>query len=217
MKSNAAFLSGIEPGRLNLVSTTVPTTYGCFRVLAISGDKELEDNSAWVFGEVAGRENVPVRIHSCCVTGDVFGSLRCDCGQQLQRTLEMISRGEVGDCGVVIYMGGHEGRGIGLPAKIAAYSLQEGGLDTVEANLLLGYPEDARCYEGAARLVQALGIASVRLITNNPMKITALCDLGVAVSGRSPLVIPGNSYNHHYLTAKRDRMGHLLGAVESKP
>jgi GTP cyclohydrolase II len=147
-----------------------------------------------------------VRIHSECHTGDVWGSLRCDCRQQLEASLHYVQEQE---CGVVIYLR-QEGRGIGLLNKLRAYDLQDQGLDTVEANQQLGLPTDARTYEAAAAIIRLLGIRSVALMTNNPDKISGLSEAEIPISRRIPLVIRSNTYNQDYLQTKRERLGHLL-------
>jgi 3,4-dihydroxy 2-butanone 4-phosphate synthase/GTP cyclohydrolase II len=154
-------------------------------------------------------DDTPVltRVHSECLTGDVFGSSRCDCGPQLDEALEaIVKEGR----GVVVYLRGHEGRGIGLVAKLQAYQLQDGGRDTVDANLDLGLPADARHYGAATQILRDLGVGSVRLLTNNPDKVTNLEDYGVPVVERVPLTPRPNDHNLGYLLTKRDRMGHQL-------
>lgn len=152
-------------------------------------------------------EEVLVRLHSECLTGDVLGSLRCDCGPQLQLALQEIARA---GRGVLVYLRGHEGRGIGLALKLAAYSLQDGGHDTVDANLALGLPADARDYAGGAAILHDLGVRRVRLLTNNPAKAVALREHGITVAACEPLVVAANPENLRYLRTKRDRFGHLL-------
>jgi 3,4-dihydroxy 2-butanone 4-phosphate synthase/GTP cyclohydrolase II len=155
---------------------------------------------------------VLTRVHSECLTGDVFGSRRCDCGPQLDEALEhIVTEGR----GVVVYLRGHEGRGIGLVAKLQAYQLQDGGRDTVDANLDLGLPADARHYGAATQILRDLGIGSVRLLTNNPAKTTALDDYGVTVTERVPLTPRPNDHNIGYLLTKRDRMGHHLPGLHT--
>jgi 3,4-dihydroxy 2-butanone 4-phosphate synthase / GTP cyclohydrolase II len=150
---------------------------------------------------------VPVRVHSACLTGDVFGSRRCDCGPQLDEALDrIVAAGR----GVVVYLRGHEGRGIGLVAKLQAYQLQDGGRDTVDANLDLGLPADARHYGAATQVLRDLGVSSVRLLTNNPAKTTSLEEYGIVVNERVPLTPRPNDHNIGYLLTKRDRMGHDL-------
>jgi GTP cyclohydrolase II len=157
-------------------------------------------------GKPEGKENVLVRVHSECFTGDVLGSLRCDCGEQLHRAMEMISKaGE----GVIIYLR-QEGRGIGLEEKLRAYNLQDAGYDTVEANLVLGHQADERDYSCAARMLENLGIRSIALITNNPSKIEALISSGILIQRRIPLSSTINPENQRYLSTKAERMGHLF-------
>ncbi|MFF4648684.1 bifunctional 3,4-dihydroxy-2-butanone-4-phosphate synthase/GTP cyclohydrolase II [Streptomyces sp. NPDC001380] len=158
-------------------------------------------------GRVPGGEDVLVRVHSECLTGDILASLRCDCGPQLHASLDRIA---AAGRGVLLYLRGHEGRGIGLVHKLRAYQLQEAGRDTVDANLDLGLPADARDYGTAARMLADLGVRSVRLLTNNPEKITALTALGIEVAGREPLPVQAGEHNLRYLLTKRDRMGHDL-------
>jgi 3,4-dihydroxy 2-butanone 4-phosphate synthase/GTP cyclohydrolase II len=155
---------------------------------------------------VAGRQNVLVRVHSECLTGDVFGSRRCDCGPQLHQALRQVS--EAG-CGVIVYMR-QEGRGIGLPAKIRAYKLQEGGLDTVEANLQLGYAMDLREYGLGAQILADLGLRTIRLLTNNPKKLVGLEGYGLEIVEQVPIRIAANPHNARYLKTKREKMGHLV-------
>jgi 3,4-dihydroxy 2-butanone 4-phosphate synthase/GTP cyclohydrolase II len=152
-----------------------------------------------------------VRVHSECVTGEAFGSLRCDCGPQLQESLRLIS--ESGS-GVVIYLRNHEGRGIGLANKILAYALQDKGHDTIEANTELGFAPDQRDYTAAAHMLKSLGVSSLVLLTNNPEKRKALVELGLDVVAQRPLLIEANPFNAHYLATKRDRMGHFHPAGE---
>jgi 3,4-dihydroxy 2-butanone 4-phosphate synthase/GTP cyclohydrolase II len=168
---------------------------------------------ALVRGEVAGDEPVVVRIHSQCLTGDVFGSLRCDCGDQLQQAFVQIAREERG---VLIYLR-QEGRGIGLGNKIRAYALQDRGRDTVQANLDLGFKEDLRDYGIAAQILRELGVSRVRLLTNNPRKIAGLEVYGVKVVERIPLETPPRDSNIHYLRTKQIKLGHLLSNLEAKP
>ena len=187
------------------VETTVPTRYGTFRFRAYRDHLTGSEHLAIVSGDPAGPGAV-VRVHSECLTGEVFGSHKCECGPQLDAALELIA--ELG--GVVIYMRGHEGRGIGLVAKLRAYRLQESGLDTLDANLALGYAADARTYGAAAAILDDLEVQSVRLLTNNPNKITQLTASGIEVIERLPLLVGERAANRGYLRAKRDRMGHLL-------
>ena len=166
-----------------------------------------EHHFALVCGDVAGKANVLVRVHSECLTGDVFGSMRCDCGPQLESALEMIA---AEGCGAVVYLRGHEGRGIGLAHKLRAYSLQEQGRDTVDANVELGLPVDSREYGIGAQILVDLGITTMRLLTNNPAKYGGLEGFGLDIVERVPLEPAPNPENLHYLETKRARMGHLL-------
>lgn len=183
----------------------LPTRFGHFTLYGFYDAKNDKEHTALVKGDVRGKERVPVRVHSQCHTGDVLGSLRCDCRDQLEAALRYINGAEYG---AVVYMK-QEGRGIGLLNKIKAYHLQDLGLDTVEANQYLGYPGEAREYEVAARILELLGIASVALLTNNPDKITKLGAEGVRVVDRIPVVIPPNPHDEFYLETKRERMNHL--------
>jgi GTP cyclohydrolase II len=191
----------------------LPTRFGGFTVQAAREEATGKEHLVVARGEVRGREQVPVRIHSECLTGDVMGSLRCDCREQLERSLAWIERNGIG---VLIYLR-QEGRGIGLMNKIRAYSLQERGLDTVEANERLGFEDDHRDYASAVRILQALGIRSVALITNNPGKIDAVRGAGIPVVRRIPLVVPPNPYNAAYLRTKEAKLGHLFGEEEDSP
>lgn len=183
----------------------LPTAHGTFRIMAYTHLTTGKEHLAIVNGNPEGARDLPVRIHSECLTGDVLGSLRCDCGEQLDEALSIIGR----TGGVVVYLR-QEGRGIGLTNKVRAYTLQDQGFDTVKANLELGFPADARRYDLAAYILQDLGVASVRLITNNPAKITALEDLGFEVAGRIPIVVEPNEHNRNYLKAKKERLHHLI-------
>ena len=193
--------------------TALPTAHGAFTALGYRSEPDGVEHIALVAGGLGadGRlidgEDVLVRVHSECLTGDVFGSQRCDCGPQLNAALDRIS---AEGRGVLIYLRGHEGRGIGLLPKLRAYQLQEAGRDTVDANLDLGLPADARDYAAAARMLEDLGVGSLRLLTNNPEKHTALEGFGLTVSGREAVAIQAGEHNLRYLTTKRDRMGHEL-------
>lgn len=188
------------------VEAQLPTEYGDFQLIAYEGPHEQSTHLALVRGEVAGQEDVLVRIHSECLTGDVFHSMRCDCGAQLQRALKMIA--EEGK-GALVYLR-QEGRGIGLVNKIRAYKLQDQGMDTVEANLHLGFAPDPREYGVAAQILTDLGITKLRLLTNNPVKRAGLESYGLQVSGRVPLQVPSNEVNRHYLETKKAKLGHLF-------
>ncbi|PPJ14436.1 bifunctional 3,4-dihydroxy-2-butanone-4-phosphate synthase/GTP cyclohydrolase II [Nocardia nova] len=185
----------------------LPTEYGLFDVIVYRSVATGIEHVALVHGDLTASRPV-VRVHSECLTGDTFGSQRCDCGAQLRAAMRTISASE---CGAVIYLGGHEGRGIGLAAKIAAYRLQDTqGLDTVDANLRLGFPADSRDYREAAAILDDLGVDSVRLLTNNPDKVAGLTAAGTAVVAVEGLVSEPNPHNSAYLSAKRDRMGHRI-------
>ncbi len=190
----------------------LPTRSGTFRAVAFTPDPHGDEHLAIVRGEVRDARRVPVRIHSECLTGDVLGSLRCDCREQLQASLDAL--GEM-KCGVLLYMR-QEGRGIGLTNKIRAYALQDRGHDTVDANHLLGFGDDERDYRVAADMLRAIGVRSIQLMTNNPRKIDGLREAGVEVAGRIPLVTPANRFNATYLMTKQKRSGHWLGIVEPR-
>tara|TARA_B100000749_G_scaffold68085_2_gene51081 strand:+ start:1978 stop:3243 length:1266 start_codon:yes stop_codon:yes gene_type:complete len=191
------------------VETTIPTTHGAFRVRAYRDRSTGADHVAWISGDPAVSDSPPlVRIHSECLTGEAFGSLKCECGPQLQASLERVEA----EGGVVVYLRGHEGRGIGLVNKLKAYRLQEGGLDTLDANVALGLPADARDYGAATAILHDLGIDRVRLLSNNPEKARQLAERGVEVAELVPLVVGVGALNTSYLDVKRDRMGHSLPA-----
>jgi len=185
----------------------LPTRHGEFVAHVYRSRTDGTEHMALVKGELRGRENVLVRLHSECLTGDILGSLRCDCGEQLERALAMIAQAGQG---VVIYLRGHEGRGIGLTHKIRAYQLQDQGRDTVDANLELGLPVDSRNYDAALAILADLGIDSVRLMSNNPRKVDALEAGGFRVTERIPLLIRPNPENFNYLLTKQQRLGHCL-------
>ena len=185
----------------------IPTQWGDFTAFAYESILDGEQHLALVKGEVAGRDNVLVRVHSECLTGDAFGSMRCDCGAQLEGALRRVA--EAGQ-GVVVYLRGHEGRGIGLAHKLRAYSLQERGRDTVEANLELGLPVDDREYGIGSQILVDLGVTTMRLMTNNPAKYGGLDGYGLKIVERVPLETYPNPENLRYLRTKRERMGHLL-------
>ena len=191
------------------VETTVPTEHGRFRFRAYRDRQTGADHLAIISGHPTN--GALVRVHSECLTGEVFDSEKCECGPQLDAALEAIQK----DGGVVIYMRGHEGRGIGLINKLKAYRLQEDGLDTLDANLALGFPADGRDYGAAVAILNDLGLSEVRVITNNPEKLRQLTDHGITVLDRVPLVVGVGEFNEAYLAAKRDRMGHVLPDSET--
>jgi 3,4-dihydroxy 2-butanone 4-phosphate synthase/GTP cyclohydrolase II len=198
-----------------LACARIPTDFGEFQLCLYENDKDDKEHLALVMGEVRGREAVLVRVHSECFTGDVLGSRRCDCGDQLLGAMRMI--GEAGR-GVIVYLR-QEGRGIGLLDKLRAYNLQDEGYDTVEANLMLGHQADEREYDVAAAILADLGVRSIRLLTNNPDKVNSLQALGVEVQERVPIQAPVHPENAFYLSTKAARMHHLLdlGRLEILP
>ncbi|MEJ2556027.1 MAG: GTP cyclohydrolase II [Anaerolineae bacterium] len=196
-------------GELTITQMTcarIPTAAGEFQLCLYVNNQNDKEHLALVMGDVVGQQDVLVRVHSECFTGDVLGSLRCDCGQQLQQALQLIA--DEGR-GVLVYLR-QEGRGIGLPDKLRAYNLQDMGYDTVDANLLLGHQADERDYTVAALILQNLGVHSVRLLTNNPQKIESLQKLGIAVTARIPLQPQVTTENAVYLMTKAQRMDHFL-------
>jgi 3,4-dihydroxy 2-butanone 4-phosphate synthase/GTP cyclohydrolase II len=189
----------------------LPTEHGVFTAYGYRATHDNTEHIALVAGDLGDGRDVLVRVHSECLTGDVFGSVRCDCGPQLQAALARIgSEGR----GVVLYVRGHEGRGIGLMHKLQAYQLQDKGRDTVDANLDLGLPADARDYGTGAQILHDLGVRSMRLLTNNPAKRAGLEGYGLEVSGREPMPVRVHDENVRYLRTKRDRMGHMLDELD---
>lgn len=184
----------------------LPTKYGDFRIVAFVNNLDFKEHIALVRGEVNTAPVVPTRIHSECVTGDVFGSLKCDCGEQLEHAQKVLGSAPFG---VILYMR-QEGRGIGLANKVKAYSLQDAGMDTVQANLHLGFDDDLRDYTIAAEMLRLLGVQTLSLITNNPRKVDGLRANGIDVTERKPLVVLPNPHNKEYLETKRKKSGHFL-------
>ena len=189
-----------------LVKTRLPNAYGQFTLHCFGSSQDDKQHLALVMGDVSGQAGVLTRVHSECLTGDIFGSQRCDCGEQLDYAMSAI--GEA-DCGILLYLR-QEGRGIGLVQKLRAYNLQDEGLDTVEANLRLGHRADERDFAIAARILEALGPQSVRLMTNNPLKIDELRHHGIDITERVPIEIPPQPENARYLRVKAHKMSHLL-------
>lgn len=201
--------AGIGPNKVCVRIVAVadlPSRFGDFRIVAFWNNRDAKEHVAIVHGDVVGAKDVPTRMHSECLTGDVVGSLRCDCRDQLEAALRKIGAMERG---IVLYLR-QEGRGIGLINKIRAYALQDQGLDTVEANLALGFRDDERDYAVAAHMLKSLAVESVQLMTNNPNKIKQLETYGVTVSGRIPHLLPPNPHNRFYLETKANRSGHFI-------
>jgi GTP cyclohydrolase II len=190
----------------------LPSRFGRFQIVAFWNNRDSKDHVAIMHGDVFDQENVLTRVHSECLTGDAMGSLRCDCRDQLEAALRAIAREP---CGLVLYLR-QEGRGIGLLNKLRAYMLQDRGLDTVEANLALGFRDDEREYSIAAHMLGSLRVKSVRLLTNNPRKVEELARHGIHIADRVPHVVPPNAFNRFYLETKRDKSGHVLD-FEGKP
>jgi GTP cyclohydrolase II len=184
----------------------LPTRFGDFHIIAFENNRDGKEHVAITKGDIIGASNVPVRLHSECLTGDALGSLRCDCRDQLESALRKIGQMEKG---VLLYLR-QEGRGIGLINKIRAYSLQDEGLDTVEANHALGFRDDERDYAVAAHMLMSLKINSIQLMTNNPKKINQLTQYGIQVNGRIPHIMPPNEHNRFYLETKAIKSGHLI-------
>jgi 3,4-dihydroxy 2-butanone 4-phosphate synthase / GTP cyclohydrolase II len=193
--------------------TRLPNAYGQWQAFGYRHEVDGTEYLALALGDVAGGTDVLTRLHSECLTGDVFGSLRCDCGAQLEAAMAAIS---AEGRGVVLYLRGHEGRGIGLLSKLQAYELQDAGVDTVDANTELGLPVDAREYSAGAQMLADLGVRSVRLLTNNPAKVSGLTSYGVDITARVPLPTAVTPYNLRYLVTKRDKLGHEIHNLDSE-
>jgi GTP cyclohydrolase II len=191
----------------HVATSLLPTKHGEFRIHVYQPLGETVEHVAIIKGELKNQEKVLVRVHSECLTGDVLGSLRCDCGEQLDAALAMIA---VAGTGAVIYLRGHEGRGIGLANKIRAYQLQDQGQDTVEANLSLGLPVDTRDYQVAAQILADLGVKTICLMTNNPKKMKKLADYGMHIVERIPVLTAHTPHNIGYLRTKQEKLGHML-------
>jgi 3,4-dihydroxy 2-butanone 4-phosphate synthase/GTP cyclohydrolase II len=194
-----------------VAETTLPTRYGEFSAIAYKSDIDPDEHLALVMGDISTKEPVLVRVHSECLTGDVFGSLRCDCGEQVALAMESIAKE---GRGVFLYMR-QEGRGIGFHNKMRAYALQDKGLDTVEANLSLGFASDLRDYGIGAQILADLGLHQIRLLTNNPKKVIGLEGYGLKVVETLPIVTTPNPYNRDYLETKRKKLGHILEIPET--
>jgi 3,4-dihydroxy 2-butanone 4-phosphate synthase/GTP cyclohydrolase II len=201
-----AYRLGTEQLVHRVAEARIPTDFGEFRIIGYQNDVDHAEHIALVFGDVAGQRDVLVRMHSKCLTGDVFGSQRCDCGPQLHRAMEMVA--EAGR-GAIVYLD-QEGRGIGLLNKLRAYALQDTGADTVQANERLGFAPDLRNYGIGAQILRDLGLSSIRVMTNNPRKLVGLEGYGLEIVERVPLVTDPNRNNRGYLQVKRDKLGHLL-------
>ena len=194
-----------------VAEAVLPTKFGEFKVIVYKSDIDTDEHVALVMGDISGKKPVLVRVHSECLTGDVFGSLRCDCGEQLDMAMKEISKE---GRGVILYMR-QEGRGIGLHNKIRAYELQDKGLDTVEANVKLGFAPDLRDYGIGAQILADLGLHTIRLLTNNPKKVIGLEGYGLKVTETLPIICTPNPYNIHYLETKEKKMGHILGITKN--
>ena len=196
-----------------VAEAVLPTKYGEFKMFAYKSEVDTDEHVALVMGDISGEMPVLVRVHSECLTGDAFGSLRCDCGEQLSKAMQMIA---AEGRGVLLYMR-QEGRGIGLHNKIRAYALQDKGMDTVEANISLGFPADMRDYGIGVQILADLGLHKVRLLSNNPKKVLGLKSYGLEVTETVPIICEPNRYNLHYLETKENKMGHTLGIAHNHP
>jgi GTP cyclohydrolase II len=199
--------AGTSVQKIKLVAQAkLPTKHGVFTIMGFLSERDGKEYTAVIHGDVAGREDCPVRIHSECHTGEIWGSLRCDCREQLEASIKYITAQKYG---IIIYCK-QEGRGIGLLNKLKTYHLQDNGFDTVDANLELGFPVDMRDYTVGTDIVHFLGIKSVALLTNNPEKIRAFLKKGIPVTRRIPLIVESNKYNERYLKTKKEKLNHLL-------
>jgi 3,4-dihydroxy 2-butanone 4-phosphate synthase / GTP cyclohydrolase II len=196
-----------------VAEAVLPTKYGEFKLIAYKSEIDTDEHVALVMGDISGEEPVLVRVHSECLTGDAFGSLRCDCGEQLDMAMKAIAKE---GRGVLLYLR-QEGRGIGLHNKIRAYELQDKGLDTVEANVKLGFAPDMRDYGIGAQILTDLGLHTIRMLTNNPKKLIGLEGYGLKVAETLPIICEPNAFNLHYLETKETKMGHTLGIVHNHP
>jgi 3,4-dihydroxy 2-butanone 4-phosphate synthase/GTP cyclohydrolase II len=194
-----------------VAQTRLPNAYGEWQAYGYLNSVDGTEHVALILGDIGDGENLLTRVHSECLTGDVLGSLRCDCGAQLAASMAAISKE---GRGAVLYLRGHEGRGIGLLSKLQAYNLQDAGADTVDANLELGLPADAREYSTGAQILTHLGVHSIRLLTNNPAKVSGLTGFGLKIADRVPLPVLVTDENRRYLTAKRDRLGHQIDDIQ---
>ncbi|WP_069173203.1 bifunctional 3,4-dihydroxy-2-butanone-4-phosphate synthase/GTP cyclohydrolase II [Streptomyces griseus] len=202
-----AYRRSAEPTVRREAEVRLPTAFGLFTAYGYRSTVDGVEHVALVHGDIGDGEDVLVRVHSECLTGDIFQSQRCDCGPQLHASMERVT---AEGRGVIVYLRGHEGRGIGLLSKLRAYELQERGADTLDANLELGLPADARDYAAGARILGDLGVRTLRLMTNNPEKTAALVRYGLGITGREPMPVQAGEHNLRYLRTKRDRMGHDL-------
>ena len=208
MRSILKTLRGLIPVRC-VATARLPTEYGEFDIHVYENLLGGETHVALVLGEIGGGANVLTRVHSACLTGDIFSSVRCDCGAQLHTALQRIA---AEGRGVILYLN-QEGRGIGLSNKIRAYALQDLGFDTVEANERLGFPADSRNYRVGVQILRDLGVRSTRLLSNNPKKLSGVTGVGLEVSERLPIEISASSSSRRYLQTKKDKLGHLLSSI----